>query len=527
MNRYSYLIVCLSTSLALPIVAQEVVTPQDTLKVKAKRLSDLPSVPARKVKKRTVEYSTVTISPSQHQRKEPLFSLLPKEEKKTGKPNFVTLGVGMHRNVEGQLLLQRKLNTKERWSAALLYDQQKPTVTILGKEVDLSQMTASAQLVYLRRERKLNWSVEGGFRLDNTSYLSAMGANEVKTTDQSASQATLKGKIYSTDKKLPLQFQGEVKYHYFSVPEFPQWKGYQEHQLAAKVNVVGVTNDAYKVGIKGAIHHLFYSLNGLRFRTALSLNPYFINEEEKYYVRLGAVVGLNNEGKTQLRFAPDIYATYRWQENASAFLSATGGFKVMDRAMLQEQCPYWGAFVQGRNAFEQFNLKLGSNWTNNEGLWLEALLGYKSTQDDAHLFINANSPLLQVKYARSKAFYYGAKIRYSYSDNLKVQLKANKYHWKKVLSKEAYIRKPDMKLEAEASYQILPTLQLLGNYAYTTWSSGSENAVSLLNMTAIYKLKPHTTVYAKVKNLLNQDFNFYPFYPSQGLTIIGGVQLSF
>jgi hypothetical protein len=524
MKRSLYLF--LGLFFILPTIAQEV---QDTIKIKAKRLNEYPANPPKKVKKHPIEYSTSTLLPSQWKRKEQLFSLAPKDEKTITHPNFVSLGAGTNTNVEGQLLLRKKVNPKSSWQLSLLNDIRQPKVTIHQKEVSLNKATTSGQFSYLRHEKKINWNVKADVRLDCADFITSLKEETPTTHRQSTYLFRLKGQLSSTDKNLPLQFKGEAKYQAVGVDDILGYQGFYEHQLAAKATFEGKIDENYKVGISGELHRLFYSIEDLDARTSLALTPYLLYQEAAYYLRLGAVVSLNNEDKTTLRFAPDIYASYQWKNNLSVFLSAKGKLKIQDRANLQEQCPYWGAQVFAKNTFERFNIKLGGNWTNQQGLFAEANLGYKNTANDMHLYAlsSLTHPLLQVKYATSKALYYGVQVRYSYAGKFQIQTKATGYSWKQSIDDAFFVRKPKCEMYTELTYTPIAALQLTASYQYTQWVAATSDDRSLFNLSANYQIRPNFSVYATLKNAFNASYYDYPYYPTQGTTLLGGIQLSF
>lgn len=140
-------------------------------------------------------------------------------------------------------------------------------------------------------------------------------------------------------------------------------------------------------------------------------------------------------------------------------------------------------------------------------------------------------------------FYAGIKASYEYKDLFAISAGGTYYHWNtdnkgtdsKALSyDEALLMKPEFDFGIHAEVHPIPALWLNAGYQYTRRAERysvaygkSIPAVSNLSLGATYKIFNGISAYVKADNLLNKKYQYYLYYPVEGINFVGGLSFQF
>ena len=177
------------------------------------------------------------------------------------------------------------------------------------------------------------------------------------------------------------------------------------------------------------------------------------------------------------------------------------------------------------------------------GLWLNLYGGYQNLKDDlffqpADLESAANeySPMLSIGQWNTSNIYAGAEIRYGYKNIFSFSATGVYRNWDAKDDNQsnagayALVYKPAF--EADLHIDVHPVSALLLNLGYRHISrekveGNKVDAVNNLYAGGSYEFFKGISVYARIDNLLNQDYQYYWGYPTEGINFTGGVSFKF
>ena len=140
------------------------------------------------------------------------------------------------------------------------------------------------------------------------------------------------------------------------------------------------------------------------------------------------------------------------------------------------------------------------------------------------------------KVGDTEVLYATAELKHDYKDLFDFSLKGTYYNWKWEntawaggnLTDTALSLKPELEVNAEIGFKPMEGLRVNIGYEYLKRCNDEiGDPISNLHAGADYALLKNVSIFAKVNNLLNQEYVRHDAYPAQKLNFLGGISLQF
>ena len=191
---------------------------------------------------------------------------------------------------------------------------------------------------------------------------------------------------------------------------------------------------------------------------------------------------------------------------------------------------------------------LGFKASPTPGLWFDIFGGYQNLKDDLYQSADAwdggdGANYIGLGQTHTDNFYAGIKASYEYKDLFAISAGGTYYHWnadaqttgsKSSDYNEALLMKPEFDLGIHTEIHPIAALWLNASYQYTRRAerytglyAKSIPAVSNLSLGATYRIFKGISAYVKADNLLNKKYQYYLYYPVEGINFVGGLSFRF
>ena len=186
------------------------------------------------------------------------------------------------------------------------------------------------------------------------------------------------------------------------------------------------------------------------------------------------------------------------------------------------------------NTYEQLNAAIGFKASPVSGLWFNLYGGYQDLKNDLIDTPTVKSDGISNVYLTedTKNLYAGADLSYNYKDVFYLAANAVYRHWTTDSDGSDVVVSFKPAVEGNLNLKVRPISPLLVGIGYQHISrqgveGNKADPVSNLYLNGSYELFKGISVYARVNNLLNKDYQYYWGYPSEGLSFLGGVSFLF
>ncbi|MDD4609051.1 MAG: hypothetical protein WCQ82_01380 [Bacteroidaceae bacterium] len=495
----------------------------------AAKLNALPKPIPVTIQKQRIRYIFSSTLPSQWEAAPLLSSYKNPISMEKSLKNYLRLGYGGMGRVDGALFLKGALSPDSEISL---------TATLAGIDGSFEQEEGSAYdmhyyrtrvgLDYLKHAATLDWGMDAWIGVDNYTFAYDGAAANLALTTQSTPQVTLHSFVRSQREQVKLK--AGISYSYFGIDDLPALalKGYKEQQLTFDGEMESSFSATHKVGVRVKANRTFYSIAQAEAHTYLSVSPYYSFAKEKWDIRLGINVALQNADKVRYHVAPNLYLAYHWMDTGLLYLSATGDVQLTDRRYLQTRYPYLSTEqISNKSSFQPLDLQLGVR-AFFSGFWGNLYGGYEYIINDIYLPVTT-ATLQTIEQHDTKRTVFGAALKYQMKDRISCELSAKVYGWSTPLPAAYYLLKASSQLKATLTYRPVQPLELSAVYTYTGREKTAHfiDDFSCFNVKAVYSIHPKFSIYADVNNLLNEKSYAFPNYPMPTFSILGGIRVVF
>ena len=263
---------------------------------------------------------------------------------------------------------------------------------------------------------------------------------------------------------------------------------------------------------------------------------------------VGANVDLSFGNGKAVRVSPDVKAQYVFSDSYVLYAKATGGRQLNDFRRLETYNPYLDPGQEVKDTYEQLNAGLGFKASPTPGLWFDIFGGYQNLKDDLYQSADqwiggSGANYIALGQTNTDNFYAGIKASYEYKDLFAISAGGTYYHWnadaqttgsKSSDYNEALLMKPEFDLGIHTEIHPIAALWLNAGYQYTRRAerytglyAKSIPAVSNLSLGATYRIFKGISAYVKADNLLNKKYQYYLYYPVEGINFVGGLSFRF
>lgn len=308
----------------------------------------------------------------------------------------------------------------------------------------------------------------------------------------------------------------------------------KENIVRTKADVTGSISDEQTIGMAFAMDNTFYSDGRFENHTDVDFNPYYLFQNDDWKIRLGAHVDLAFGFGKKFRAAPDVEIQYIFSDSYILYAQGKGGRLQNDFRRLETITPYGITNQQLDNTYEQLNAAIGFKASPVSGLWFNLYGGYQDLKNDLIDTPTVKSDGISNVYLTedTKNLYAGADLSYNYKDVFYLAANAVYRHWTTDSDGSDVVVSFKPAVEGNLNLKVRPISPLLVGIGYQHISrqgveGNKADPVSNLYLNGSYELFKGISVYARVNNLLNKDYQYYWGYPSEGLSFLGGVSFLF
>jgi len=377
----------------------------------------------------------------------------------------------------------------------------------------------------------VDMNIAGKFGLSNFNFLPGTAKNKQKFTSGDVHFG-----VKSTADDLTLRFRAETNLMFYERQQDFNCNGISETVIRTQAETIGNISETQFVGVAFHMDNTFYNNTLLQNHHALNFNPYYQIQDEDWKVRIGAHVNLAFGFGEKVRFSPDVTAQYTFADNYTLYAQAKGGKLQNNFRRLETLHPYGLITEQTDATYEQLNAALGFKASPSSGVWLHLYGGYQNLKDDLMFFPDFNSTVLSLRAAQAdtKNIYAGIEAGYNYKDIIHLTASGVYRNWSADGEEATQARVLSYKpaFEADLRMELRPVSSALITFGYRHTSrekvEGTKTApIGNLYLSGNYELFKGISVYARVNNLLNKNYQYYWMYPTQGVNFVGGVIFHF
>ncbi len=461
-------------------------------------------------------------------------------------PGYIRAGYGNYGNLDVFANYLFRLSDKDKLNVRFQMDG-------MDGELDMPEEKLTWDAYYYRTRANIDYTHQFSridFNLAANFGLSNFNLAPYEPGKQKFTEGDFHIGLKSTDESYPVQFKAETNLMMYNRQNnntllFSDALG--ETQIHTKGVVSGTISDEQTINIGADIRNIFYTkdfktedLPVYEDRTTLALNPYYELNNDSWRLHIGANVDFSfGAGKT-LRVSPDVTAQYVFSDSYVLYAQATGGKMVNDLRRLERISPYLLPLGTIHDTYEQLNATIGFKASPCTGLWLNLYGGYQDLKDDAFQMQQADEETVDgetayyqfqdLGFTNSHNVYAGLKISYDYKDIFAFTIDGTYRNWD---AKEEYalLLKPAYELKFDATLRPVKGLGIHLGYNYAGREEikdlGKLSAINNLYAGAEYNVFKGVSVYARLNNLLNQEYQYYLGYPTEGFNFLGGLSFRF
>lgn len=461
-------------------------------------------------------------------------------------PGYIRAGYGNYGNLDVFANYLFRLSDKDKLNVRFQMDGMDGELDMPEEELtwDAYYYRTRANIDYTHQFSRIDFNLAANFGLSNFNLA------PYEPGKQKFTEGDFHIGLKSTDESYPVQFKAETNLMMYNRQNnntllFSDALG--ETQIHTKGVVSGTISDEQTINIGADIRNIFYTkdfktedLPVYEDRTTLALNPYYELNNDSWRLHIGANVDFSfGAGKT-LRVSPDVTAQYVFSDSYVLYAQATGGKMVNDLRRLERISPYLLPLGTIHDTYEQLNAAIGFKASPCTGLWLNLYGGYQDLKDDAFQMQQADEETVDdetayyqfqdLGFTNSHNVYAGLKISYDYKDIFAFAIDGTYRNWD---AKEEYalLLKPAYELKFDATLRPVKGLGIHLGYNYAGREEikdlGKLSAINNLYAGAEYNVFKGVSVYARLNNLLNQEYQYYLGYPTEGFNFLGGLSFRF
>jgi len=357
--------------------------------------------------------------------------------------------------------------------------------------------------------------------------------------------------VKSATGKSGLRYEAVVNYDKFS-----SRNGLTEDIVHTKAGFNNV-NGKNRIGIDVELQNMYYKSNLTSFiinvwdaYSVFSMNPYYSFERERWNVRLGVKSSFSFIHGRPFNPSPDIFAEWKAVPSWLAFYGGVGGgYKVntLDVAMTENRFLF--SDLRIKDTYTPVNAYFGIKVKPVYNLLLDAYVSYKYI-DNQYFYINkdyktsTNDPAkpeektiysnkFNVVYSSASLTNIGFRANYNIRNSLNVQLKGVYNNWKTYDIPVAW-QKPKFEADLTSEVRLSRNMHVNGSLfvqgdrqAKLGTMVMSMKPVTDINLGASYTYLNWFTMFAKVNNLLNSNYQEFYGYEVQGMNVMVGAAFSF
>lgn len=359
-----------------------------------------------------------------------------------------------------------------------------------------------------------------------------------------------------------LIYAGSLNYKNFS-NKFGQdiaLDGASANLIDAKLNIafpflISPSMSVAKLGIEGGA--LYQKSDNIKFIesetdpstsfSSFKISPYLNIGENSNPVQLtlGANFNMAFDKEKKILISPIVKFNWEFASSSSFYINVDGGINNNDLASVFSENRYINPTRRIEFSRTAYDALLGIKSGSISGFEFDVFGGYKYIKNE-HLYLQTSTQswanISDVIYANFGIGHLGGIVKTSLIPRTDLSLKIITYFYNlkeftnstPVFTEKKAWGLPDLLLNLNACFSISDNLTFSANYiyeggrkTYLDKSSIKMNNINELNISLRYEPLKWLSFYAKADNLMNQKYEKYYGYTSQGINLLGGIGLKF
>jgi len=283
----------------------------------------------------------------------------------------------------------------------------------------------------------------------------------------------------------------------------------------------------------------------------LTLNPYYNIERPEYNVRLGVKTSFSFVHGKFVSPSPDVLAEWKAvPEYLSLYGGVTGNYEINTLDKIFTENPYLLSDLRLTDTFTPIDFFAGIKLKPVYNLLLDGYIDFKHI-DNQYFFVNNGYSLatsntilypsdatiytnrFSVVYGRSSLFKAGIRANYNYKKLVNFELKYAYNSW--TVDNQPYAwNMPKYEAQLNTDLRINDNLTVSANMYYegTRYARLGNLAILMqdkvdINLGVAYSYNNWLTVFGKINNLINNQYQNYYGYDVQGTNMMIGAAFSF
>ncbi len=265
----------------------------------------------------------------------------------------------------------------------------------------------------------------------------------------------------------------------------------------------------------------------------LTITPQWSTSYKRYHFVAGVNLDLSNGSDANFKVSPACSITYTSDKNFNASLLLDGGYLLPTYAYLESLSPYWIRIPELQSSYTHLNALLTGNVRLTEGLHLTINGGYRvigsaifeTVADEVYVrYTGFENRDAQLAHATTK-------LAYDYKQQFSCFAQATYNHWMVEGDREVLARAPQVDAQAGVSMKLFGSLSAYSDLRYVLFTATApqerEASIIDLGLGLRYTLGKRWAFFLDGHNLLNQRYQFYTGYPSQGIHALAGAAFKF
>jgi hypothetical protein len=315
---------------------------------------------------------------------------------------------------------------------------------------------------------------------------------------------------------------------------------FREHDIALNAEL---DNNMFGGNLDFQYYKRSAAFDSLQNNFSMQFNPWFVLDNDSLRLEVGMRVAVYKEGKNgilQYKVYPKVEFQFTlFKDVFIPIVGLDGELKTCTYLDLIEENPFVRPGTMATAANTKFNIYAGlkGSITSKLSYYLKANF---QNSDNEHFFVNDTTysktaqNFFTVVTDNISLFRVGGELYYNPNERLELRLKAT-YNRYEMLDEKFAWHRPAWETEFSAKYEYRRLL--LGFDMYTVgkrYAKSFDPAVEYYtlksafdcNISAEYRLAKWFSVFAKLNNILGQNYESWNFYPSRRFNMMAGITLS-
>lgn len=339
-----------------------------------------------------------------------------------------------------------------------------------------------------------------------------------------------------------------------------------EYSLKATPTFLFNLNDNSYISVKAGLNYLkgHFDKNFMQTKSidygwmGIDIQPTFILNQDIFSLKLGGTVAfISGKEKSYTKFYPNVNASVKLMDDfVILYAGAEGNTAFNSYQQFTEENPYVSPTLDILPTFNNYKA-FGGIKGNLDSSIHYSIQGFYANASQSPIYMGNVMDI--VPPTQEYQYYNSFSVEYIDTDfmGLKAEIEgtiAQEFFFSSGISYQSFQPKdengqikvvpytPQLLLNINTDYKLMKSLFVGADifyvgqrkaYDYSNGIIGVQSELKTLkpyfdlNLHADYTLNNHWTLSAKVQNLLCQPYNYWLYYPTQGLQITGGIKYQF